>query len=173
MAENNCLKLGEGKAFISACLFENDEMIVENAVCDSDNFSRIGIVHNVSVIILYPKCQCHYPVPQVSVSLSCTPSVSVIILYPKCQCHYPVPQVSVSLSCTPSVSVIILYPKCLGFLGCVLWVVFLLEDEMTAHLKILDGGAEVLGQNLQTYTCCSFKKRFKQFLYHQRQDYHD
>ncbi|CAJ0926660.1 unnamed protein product [Ranitomeya imitator] len=67
---------------------------------------------SVSVIILYPKCQCHYPVPQVSVSLSCTPSVSVIILYPKCQCHYPVPQVSVSLSCTPSVSVIILYPKC-------------------------------------------------------------
>ncbi|CAJ0926663.1 unnamed protein product [Ranitomeya imitator] len=76
---------------------------------------------SVSVIILYPKCQCHYPVPQVSASLSCTPSVSVIILYPKCQCHYPVPQcqchypvpqVSVSLSCTPSVSVIILYPKC-------------------------------------------------------------
>ncbi|CAJ0952984.1 unnamed protein product [Ranitomeya imitator] len=53
----------------------------------------------------------HYPVPQVSVSLSCTTSVSVIILYPKCQCHYPVPQVSVSLSCTPSVSVIILYPN--------------------------------------------------------------
>ncbi|CAJ0915068.1 unnamed protein product [Ranitomeya imitator] len=47
----------------------------------------------VSVIILYPKCQCHYPVPQVSVSLSCTPSVSVIILYPECQCHYPVPRV--------------------------------------------------------------------------------
>ncbi|CAJ0966592.1 unnamed protein product [Ranitomeya imitator] len=65
------------------------------------------------------KCQCHYPVPQVSVSLSCTPSVSAIILYPKCQCHYPVPQVSVPLSCTPmsvplsctpSVSAIILYP---------------------------------------------------------------
>ncbi|CAJ0958522.1 unnamed protein product [Ranitomeya imitator] len=64
---------------------------------------------------------CHYPVPRVSVSLSCTPSVSVIILYPsvsviilypKCQCHYPVPPVSVSLSCTPSVSVIILYPEC-------------------------------------------------------------
>ncbi|CAJ0942694.1 unnamed protein product [Ranitomeya imitator] len=32
---------------------------------------------------------------------------------------------------------------------CVLWVVVLLEDEMTTHLKILDGGAEVLGQNLQ------------------------
>ncbi|CAJ0938188.1 unnamed protein product, partial [Ranitomeya imitator] len=74
------------------------------------------------------KCQCHYPVPRVSVSLSCTPSVSVIILYPEsslsctpsvsviilypeCQCHYPVPRVSVSLSCTPSVSVIILYPS--------------------------------------------------------------
>ncbi|CAJ0965354.1 unnamed protein product [Ranitomeya imitator] len=87
-------------------------------------------LREVCVIILYPKCQCHYPVPQVSASLSCTPSVSVIILYPKCQCHYPVPkvvsviilypkcqchypvpQVSVSLSCTPSVSVIILYPK--------------------------------------------------------------
>ncbi|CAJ0965038.1 unnamed protein product [Ranitomeya imitator] len=54
----------------------------------------------------------HYPVPRVSVSLSCTPSVSVIILYPECQCHYPVPRVSVSLSCTPSVSVIILYPEC-------------------------------------------------------------
>ncbi|CAJ0926683.1 unnamed protein product [Ranitomeya imitator] len=76
---------------------------------------------SVNVIILYPKCQCHYPVPQVSMSLSCTPSVSVIILYPnvsviilypKCQRHYPVPQVSVSLSSTPSVSVIILYPKC-------------------------------------------------------------
>ncbi|CAJ0958330.1 unnamed protein product, partial [Ranitomeya imitator] len=75
---------------------------------------------SVSVIILYPQCQCHYPVPPVSVSLSCTPSVSVIILYPQCQCHYPVPQcqchypvppVSVSLSCTPSVSVIILYPS--------------------------------------------------------------
>ncbi|CAJ0965037.1 unnamed protein product [Ranitomeya imitator] len=74
-----------------------------------------------SVIILYPECQCHYPVPRVSVSLSCTPvsvslsctpSVSVIILYPECQCHYPVPRVSVSLSCTPSVSVIILYPEC-------------------------------------------------------------
>ncbi|CAJ0968134.1 unnamed protein product, partial [Ranitomeya imitator] len=91
----------------------------------------------VSVIILYPECQCHYPVPRVSVSLSCTPSVSVIILYPsvsviilypECQCHYPVPRVSVSLSCTPSchypvprvsvslsctpsVSVIILYPE--------------------------------------------------------------
>ncbi|CAJ0921952.1 unnamed protein product [Ranitomeya imitator] len=37
----------------------------------------------------------------------------------------------------------------LGFLGCVLWVIVLLEDEMTTHLKILDGGAEVLGQNLQ------------------------
>ncbi|CAJ0956178.1 unnamed protein product, partial [Ranitomeya imitator] len=76
------------------------------------------------------QCQCHYPVPRVSVSLSCTPSVSVIILYPsvsviilyphvsviilypECQCHYPVPPVSVSLSCTPSVSVIILYPQC-------------------------------------------------------------
>ncbi|CAJ0939337.1 unnamed protein product [Ranitomeya imitator] len=67
---------------------------------------------SVSVIILYPECQCHYPVPQcqrhhpvprVSVSLSCTPSVSVIILYP---------ELSVSLSCTPSVSVIILYPEC-------------------------------------------------------------
>ncbi|CAJ0922399.1 unnamed protein product [Ranitomeya imitator] len=67
---------------------------------------------SVSVIILYPQCQCHYPVPPVSVSLSCTPSVSVIILYPECQCHYPVPPVSVSLSCTPSVSIIILYPKC-------------------------------------------------------------
>ncbi|CAJ0932034.1 unnamed protein product [Ranitomeya imitator] len=67
---------------------------------------------SVSVIILYPECQCHYPVPRVSVSLSCTPSVSVIILYPQCQCHYPVPPVSVSLSCTPSVSVIILYPQC-------------------------------------------------------------
>ncbi|CAJ0941004.1 unnamed protein product [Ranitomeya imitator] len=66
----------------------------------------------VSVIILYPECQCHYPVPRVLVSLSCTPSVSVIILYPQCQCHYPVPRVSVSLSCTPSVSVIILYPQC-------------------------------------------------------------
>ncbi|CAJ0926697.1 unnamed protein product [Ranitomeya imitator] len=66
---------------------------------------------SISVIILYPKCQCHYPVPQVSASLSCTPSVSVIILYPKYQRHYPVPQVSVSLSCTPSVSVIILYPN--------------------------------------------------------------
>ncbi|CAJ0931663.1 unnamed protein product [Ranitomeya imitator] len=65
---------------------------------------------------------CHYPVPRVSVSSSCTPSVSVIILYPECQCHYPVPRVcqchhpvprvSVSLSCTPSVSVIILYPEC-------------------------------------------------------------
>ncbi|CAJ0960888.1 unnamed protein product [Ranitomeya imitator] len=64
------------------------------------------------IIILYPECQHHYPVPQVSVSLSCTPSVSVIIPYPKCQRHYPVPRVSVSLSCTPSVSVIILYPKC-------------------------------------------------------------
>ncbi|CAJ0965427.1 unnamed protein product, partial [Ranitomeya imitator] len=62
-----------------------------------------------SVIILYHECQCHYPVPQVS--LSYTPSVSVIILYPKCECHYPVPQVSVSLSCTPSVSVNILYPS--------------------------------------------------------------
>ncbi|CAJ0945338.1 unnamed protein product [Ranitomeya imitator] len=41
--------------------------------------------------------------------------------------------------------------KSLGFLGCVLWVVVLLEDEMTTHLKILDGGAEVLGQNLQAY----------------------
>ncbi|CAJ0942217.1 unnamed protein product, partial [Ranitomeya imitator] len=88
-------------------------------------------IEGLHVIILYPKCQCHYPVPQVSVSLSCTPSVSAIILYPKCQCHYPVPQVvsaivqypkcqchypvpqvSVSLSCTPSVSAIILYPKC-------------------------------------------------------------
>ncbi|CAJ0953887.1 unnamed protein product [Ranitomeya imitator] len=39
----------------------------------------------------------------------------------------------------------------LGFLGCVLWVVVLLEDEMTTHLKILDGGAEVLGQNLQPF----------------------
>ncbi|CAJ0941091.1 unnamed protein product, partial [Ranitomeya imitator] len=67
---------------------------------------------SVSVIILYPQCQCHYPVPRVSVSLSCTPSVSVIILYPECQRHYPVPPVSVSLSCTPSVSVIILYPEC-------------------------------------------------------------
>ncbi|CAJ0953346.1 unnamed protein product [Ranitomeya imitator] len=67
---------------------------------------------SVSVIILYPECQCHYPVPPVSVSLSCTPSVSVIILYPECQCHYPVPRVSVSLSCTPSVSVIILHPDC-------------------------------------------------------------
>ncbi|CAJ0915175.1 unnamed protein product [Ranitomeya imitator] len=38
---------------------------------------------SVSVIFLYPKCQCHYPV---------TPSVSVIILYPECQCHYPVPR---------------------------------------------------------------------------------
>ncbi|CAJ0964746.1 unnamed protein product, partial [Ranitomeya imitator] len=66
---------------------------------------------SVSVIILYPKCQRHYPVPQVSVSLPCTPSVSVIILYPKCQCHYPVPQVSVPLSCTRSISVTILYPK--------------------------------------------------------------
>ncbi|CAJ0929371.1 unnamed protein product [Ranitomeya imitator] len=65
---------------------------------------------SVSVIILYPECQRHYPVPRVS--LSCTPSVSVIILYPQCQCHYPVPQVSVSLSCTLSVSVIILYPQC-------------------------------------------------------------
>ncbi|CAJ0966833.1 unnamed protein product [Ranitomeya imitator] len=37
----------------------------------------------------------------------------------------------------------------LGFLGCVIWVVVLLEDEMTTHLKIVDGGAEVLGQNLQ------------------------
>ncbi|CAJ0919433.1 unnamed protein product, partial [Ranitomeya imitator] len=54
----------------------------------------------------------HYPIPRVSVSLSCTPSVSVIILYPECQCHYPVPRVSVSLSCTLSVSVIILYPEC-------------------------------------------------------------
>ncbi|CAJ0941564.1 unnamed protein product [Ranitomeya imitator] len=44
-------------------------------------------------IILYRKCQRHYTVPQVSASLSCTPSVSIIILY-------------------PSVSVIILYPKC-------------------------------------------------------------
>ncbi|CAJ0938807.1 unnamed protein product [Ranitomeya imitator] len=69
---------------------------------------------SVSVIILYPECQCHYPVPPVSVSLSCTPSVSVIILYPECQCHYPVPRVSVSLSCTPSVSVIILYPEYRG-----------------------------------------------------------
>ncbi|CAJ0941512.1 unnamed protein product [Ranitomeya imitator] len=74
-----------------------------------------------SVIVLYPKCQCHYPVARVSVSLSCTrvsaslsctPSVSVIILYPECQCHYPGPRVSVSLSCTPSVSVIILDPEC-------------------------------------------------------------
>ncbi|CAJ0934896.1 unnamed protein product, partial [Ranitomeya imitator] len=70
------------------------------------------------VTVLYTKCHC--PVPQVSVSLSCTPSVSVLypkchcvtVLYPKCQCHCPVPQVSVSLSCTPSVSVTVLYPKC-------------------------------------------------------------
>ncbi|CAJ0967669.1 unnamed protein product [Ranitomeya imitator] len=48
-----------------------------------------------------PATHCHYPVPRVSVSLSCTPNVSVIILYPECQCHYPVPRVSVSLSCTP------------------------------------------------------------------------
>ncbi|CAJ0938930.1 unnamed protein product [Ranitomeya imitator] len=66
---------------------------------------------SVSVIILHPKCQCHYPAPRESVSLSCTPSVSVIILHPECQCHYPAPRVSVSLSCTPSVSVIILYPS--------------------------------------------------------------
>ncbi|CAJ0955899.1 unnamed protein product [Ranitomeya imitator] len=66
--------------------------------------SRGGVIilyPSVSVIILYPECQCHYPVPRVS--LSCTPSVSVIILYPECLCHYPVP---------PSVSVIILYPEC-------------------------------------------------------------
>ncbi|CAJ0965743.1 unnamed protein product [Ranitomeya imitator] len=63
----------------------------------------LSCIPNVSVIILYPKCQCHYPVPRV---------VSVIILYHKCQCHYPIPRVSVSLSCTPSVSAIILYPKC-------------------------------------------------------------
>ncbi|CAJ0967262.1 unnamed protein product [Ranitomeya imitator] len=69
---------------------------------------RPGI--SVSNIILYPKCQCHYPVPRVSVSSSYTQSV--IILYPECQCHYPVPRVSVSSSCTPRVSVIILYPKC-------------------------------------------------------------
>ncbi|CAJ0966533.1 unnamed protein product [Ranitomeya imitator] len=65
-----------------------------------------------NLISFYEECQCHYPVPQVSVSLSCTPSVSAIILYPKCQCHYPVPQVSVPLSCPSSVSAIILYPKC-------------------------------------------------------------
>ncbi|CAJ0967045.1 unnamed protein product [Ranitomeya imitator] len=65
----------------------------------------------VSAIILYPDCQCHYPVPRLSASLSCTPSVSVIILYPERRRHYPVPRVSVSLSCTPSVSVIILYPE--------------------------------------------------------------
>ncbi|CAJ0926054.1 unnamed protein product, partial [Ranitomeya imitator] len=73
------------------------------------------------VIILYPECQCHYPVPPVSVLRFCTPSVSVIIAYPsvsiiipnpECQRHYPVPPVSVSLSCTLSVSVIILYPMC-------------------------------------------------------------
>ncbi|CAJ0958974.1 unnamed protein product, partial [Ranitomeya imitator] len=75
-------------------------------------YVSLSCTPSVSVIILYPKYQCHYPVPRVSVSLSCTPSISVIILYPKYQCHYPVPQVSVSLSCTPSVSVIILYPKC-------------------------------------------------------------
>ncbi|CAJ0954538.1 unnamed protein product, partial [Ranitomeya imitator] len=78
-------------------------------------YPRVSVIilyPSVSVIILYPQCQCHYPVPPVSVSLSCTPSVSVIILYPECQCHYPVPPESVSLSCTPSVSVIILYPQC-------------------------------------------------------------
>ncbi|CAJ0945435.1 unnamed protein product [Ranitomeya imitator] len=63
----------------------------------------LSCIPSVSVIILYPECQCHYPVP---------PVVSAIILYPECQCHYPVPPVSVSLSCTPSVSVIILYPEC-------------------------------------------------------------
>ncbi|CAJ0960908.1 unnamed protein product [Ranitomeya imitator] len=67
---------------------------------------------SVSIIILYPQCQCHYPVSWVSVSLSCTPSISVLFLYPEYQCHYPVPRVSVSLSCTPSVSIIILYPEC-------------------------------------------------------------
>ncbi|CAJ0944121.1 unnamed protein product, partial [Ranitomeya imitator] len=72
----------------------------------------LSCTQSVSVIILYPQCQRHYPVPPVSVSLSCTPSVSVIILYPECQCHYPVLRVSASLSCTPSVSVIILYPQC-------------------------------------------------------------
>ncbi|CAJ0954397.1 unnamed protein product [Ranitomeya imitator] len=71
-----------------------------------------ALIHFWELIILYPECQCHYPVPRVSVSLSCTPSVSVIILYPECQCHYPVPRVSASLSCTPNVSVIILYPEC-------------------------------------------------------------
>ncbi|CAJ0967055.1 unnamed protein product, partial [Ranitomeya imitator] len=76
------------------------------------SISPLSCTPSVSVIILYPECQCHYPVPRVSASLSCTPSVSVIILYPECQCHYPVPRVSVSLSCTPSVSVIILYPEC-------------------------------------------------------------
>ncbi|CAJ0915306.1 unnamed protein product, partial [Ranitomeya imitator] len=94
-------------------------------------YFKLELALSISVIILYPECQCHYPVPQVSVSLSCAPSVSVIILYPelsvslsctpsvsviilhpKCQCHYPVPRVSVSLSCTPSVSIIILYPEC-------------------------------------------------------------
>ncbi|CAJ0945458.1 unnamed protein product, partial [Ranitomeya imitator] len=67
---------------------------------------------SVSVIILYPECERHYPVSRVSVSLSCTPSVSAIIQYPECQCHYFVPQCQFPLSCTPSVSVIILYPKC-------------------------------------------------------------
>ncbi|CAJ0940103.1 unnamed protein product [Ranitomeya imitator] len=89
---------------------------------------------SVSMITLYPKCQCHYPVSRVSVSLSCTPSVSVIILYPELplsctpsvsviilypeyQCQYSVPRVSVSLSCSPSVSVIILYPECVYYGG--------------------------------------------------------
>ncbi|CAJ0967435.1 unnamed protein product [Ranitomeya imitator] len=67
---------------------------------------------------LYPQCQCHYPVPRVSVSLSCTPSVSIIILYPSVSVIILSPSVSViilypelSLSCTPSVSAIILYPE--------------------------------------------------------------
>ncbi|CAJ0946025.1 unnamed protein product [Ranitomeya imitator] len=74
-----------------------------------DEFSRMRLVKGN---IMEKSLKCHYPVPQVSVSLSCTPSVSVIILYPQCQCHYLVPRVSVSSSCTPSVSVIILYPQC-------------------------------------------------------------
>ncbi|CAJ0931573.1 unnamed protein product [Ranitomeya imitator] len=79
-------------------------------------------------------CQCHYPVPRVS--LSCTPSVAVIILYPECQCH-PVPRVSVSLSCTPSVSVIILYPRVSASLSCTPSVsVIILYPECQCHYPV-------------------------------------
>ena len=67
---------------------------------------------NVSITIMCNKCQYHYYVQQMSVSLLCATNVSITIMCNKCQYHYYVQQMSVSLLCATNVSITIMCNKC-------------------------------------------------------------